>query len=177
MALNEEEEIVTQQQQVDTDEATDNPPENQGATLTTVTTRSPSYATIGTGGRGGRHGGRGAGRGCGQRRKAITCFRCGKRGQYASECDATTEEVQQYRATQAAKHESGEQLLHSGVLQDDPNNDITTSWIFSQLHVVHDQTHLETRHGGRLLLEWVLLDNQSTIDVFVSRWLLKNQAD
>ena len=92
----------------------------------------------------------------------------------ASEYDATTEEVQQYRATQAAKHEAGEQLLHSGVLQDDPNNDITTSWIFSQLHVVHDQTHLETRHGGRLPMEWVLLDNQSTINVFVNRWLLKN---
>ena len=92
----------------------------------------------------------------------------------ASEYDATTEEVQQYRATQAAKHEAGEQLLHSGVLQDDPNNDITTSWIFSRLHVVHDQTHLETRHGGHLPMEWVLLDNQSTINVFVNRRLLKN---
>ena len=46
--------------------------------------------------------------------------------------------------------------------------------MFSQIHVVHDQTHLETRHGGRLPLEWVLLDNQSTIDVFVNRRLLKN---
>ena len=76
MALNEAEEIVTQQQQVDTEEATDNAPESEGTTLTTVTTRSPSYATIGTGGRGGRHGGRGAGRGRGQGRNAITCFRC-----------------------------------------------------------------------------------------------------
>ena len=76
MALNEAEEIVTQQQQVDTEEATDNAPESEGTTLTTVTTRSPSYATIGTGGRGGRHGGCGAGRGRGQGRNAITCFRC-----------------------------------------------------------------------------------------------------
>ena len=49
MALNEEE-ITTQQQQTDTEEATDNIPESEGTTLTTVTTRSPSYATIGTGG-------------------------------------------------------------------------------------------------------------------------------
>ena len=173
MALNEEE-LGTQQQQADTEEVTNDVPENEGTTLTTVTTRAPSYATIGTGGRGGRHGGRGAGRGRGQGRNAITCFRCGKRGHYASECDATTEEVQQYWTAQTSKQESGEQFLHSGILQDDDNNDITTSWIFSQVHLVHDQTHLETRHGGRLPMEWVLLDNQSTIDVFVNRRLLKN---
>ena len=173
MALSEEE-MVTQQQQAHTEEATNNVPENEGTTLTTVTTRSPSYATIGTGGRGVRHGGRGAGQGRRQGRNAITCFRRGKRGHYASECDATTEEVQQYRAAQTSKHESGEQFLHSGILQDDTNNDITTSWIFSQVHVVHDQTHLETRHRGRLPMEWVFLDNQSTIDVFVNHRLLKN---
>ena len=66
------------------------------------------------------------------------------------------------------------QLLHVGVLQDDPDSDITTSWIFNQIHIVHDQTHIETRHGGRLPMEWVLLDNQSTIDVFVNRHLLRN---
>ena len=75
---------------------------------------------------------------------------------------------------QATKHDSGKQLLQSGVLQDDADNDITTSWIFNQTHVVHDHTHLETRHGGRLPMEWVLLDNQSTIDVFVNRRLLRN---
>ena len=82
----------------------------------------------------------------------VTCFRCGERGHYASECDATSEEVQQYHASQsqATKHDSGEQFLHSGVLQDDPDSNITTSWIFNQIHVVHDQTHIETRHGGRL---------------------------
>ena len=48
MALSEEE-MVTQQQQAHTEEATNNVPENEGTTLATVTTRSPSYATIGTG--------------------------------------------------------------------------------------------------------------------------------
>ena len=175
MAMTEEEELMTQQYQGDTEEATDNAPESEGTTLTTATTRAPSYSTTGPGGCGGRHGGHGAGRGRGQGRNAITCFRCGKCGHYASESEATAEEVQQYWATQSAtRHESGEQVVHSGFLQDDPNSDITTNWIFSALHVVHDQTHLETCHGGHLPMEWVLLDNQSTIDVFVNRRLLNN---
>ena len=165
MAINEQE-LMTQQQQ-------DNTQESEGTTLTTVTTRAP---TTNTSGRGWRQGGRGGGQGRGQGRNTITCFRCGQHGHYASECDATIEEIQQYCAgqSQTTKHDSGEQLLHSGVLQDDPNGDITTSWIFNQIHVVHDQTHLETRHGVCLPLEWVLLDNQSTIDVFVNRRLLEN---
>ena len=43
-----------------------------------------------------------------------------------------------------------------------------------KIHTVHDQTHIETRHGGCLPMEWVLLDNQPTIDVFVNRRLLRN---
>ena len=172
MAINEQE-LMTQQQQANTQEANDNTQESEGMTLTTVTTRAP---TTNTGGHGWHQGGCGGGRGCGQGHNMIACFRCGQHGHYASECDATSEEIQQYRAhqSQTTKHDSGEQLLHSGVLQDDPDSDITTSWIFNQIHVVHDQTHLETQHGGHLPLEWVLLDNQSTIDVFVNRRLLKN---
>ena len=71
-------------------------------------------------------------------------------------------------------HGAGEQLLAAGVLQDDPNSDITTSWMLHQVHIVHDQTHIETRHGGHLPLEWFLLNNQSTIDVFINCHLLRN---
>ena len=175
MAISEQE-ITTQQQQVDTQEGTEGTPatsENDGTILATITTKA---STTGTNGRGWGHGGRGAGRGRGQGRNMITCFRCGQRGHYASECNASHEEVQRYRTSQlqATTHESGNQFLHSGVLQEDSDNDITTSWIFNQTHVVHDHTHLEMRHGGRLPMEWVLLDNQSTIDVFVNRRLLSN---
>ena len=59
MAMNEQE-LMTQQQD-DTQEANDNAPESEGTTLTTVTTRAPTYSTTGTAGHGWRHGGRGAG--------------------------------------------------------------------------------------------------------------------
>ena len=163
-----EQELTTQQQQPDTQEANNNTMESEGTALTTITTRAP---TADTGGRGWRYGGCGGGRGRGQGRSTITCFQCGQCGHYASECDAMTKEVEQYcrGQAQATKHDSGKQLLTAGVLQDDPDSDIITSWIFNQVHIVHDQTHIETRHGGCLPLEWVLLDNQSTIDVFVNR--------
>ena len=173
MAVNKQE-LTTPEQPADIQEANDNTQEGEGTTLTTVTTRAP---TTSTSARGWRQGGHGGGRGRGQGRNMITCFRCGQRGHYASECDATNEEIQQYCASQShttTKHDSGEQLLHAGILQDDSESDVTTSWMFSQIHVVHDQTHLETRHGGCLPLEWVLLDSQSTIDVFLNRRLLKN---
>ena len=168
-----EQELTTQQPQADIQAANDNGMESEGTTLTTVTTRAP---TADTGGDEWHHGGRGDGQGCGQGRSMITCFRCRQHVHYASECDATSEEVQQYHGGQshATKYDSGEQLWHVGVLQDDPNIDITTSWIFNQVHTVHDQTHIETRHGGRLLMEWVLLDNESTIDVFINHQLLRN---
>ena len=142
MAVNEQE-LMTQEQQADTQETNDSTHESEGTTLTTVMTRAP---TTNTSGRGWCQGGCGGGQGHGQGRNTITCFRCGQRGHYASECDATSEEIQQYRAdqSQTTKHDCREQLLHAGILQDDPDSDITTSWMFNQIHVVHDQTHLET---------------------------------
>ena len=177
-----EPEVLTQQQEpgiqdshnnTTENEAQSNTTETEGTTLTTITTRAPTAQTSGHGWRPGNW--RGGGRGRGHDRNVITCFRCGQRGQYASECDATTEEVEKYRKSQTTiNHGAGEQLLNSGVLEDDPNTDIITNWMFNQIHVIHDQSHIETRHGGRHPLEWVLLDNQSTIDVFVNHRLLQN---
>ena len=167
-----QQEFTIQQQEPDTQESHNKTTESKGMTLTTITTRTPMAHTGGRGWHPGNQ--RGGSRGCGHDHSMITCFRCRQCGHHASEHNATTEEVEKYcrGQTQTTNHGAGEQLLTAGVLQDDPNSDITTSWMFNQVHVVHDQTHIETQHGGRLPLEWVLLDNQSTIDVFVNRRLL-----
>ena len=47
--------------------------------------------------------------------------------------------------------------------------DNDTSFVFAQ-----DLRNVEVQHGGHLPLEWILLDNQSTVDVFTNCHLLKN---
>ena len=169
-----QQEFTTPQQEPDIQESHNKTMESEGTTLTTITTRTPTAHTAGRGWRAGNR--RGGGRGHGHDRNTITCFRCRQHGHYASECNATTEEVEKYRGsqTQTSNDSAGEQLLTTGVLQDDLNTNITTNLMFNQVHVIHDQTNIETRDGGRLPLGWVLLDNQSTTDVFVNHRLLQN---
>ena len=140
--------------------------------------------TLGNGGRGrgsGRNGGRG---GRGSNRNNIQCFRCGAMGHYASECPETLEDAQ---CMLVETTKTGTNMLHHATLNDPTTEqmnemnfaslnldemdkeDNDTSFVFTQ-----DMRNVEAQHGGHLPPEWILLDNQSTVDVFTNRRLLKN---
>ena len=46
--------------------------------------------------------------------------------------------------------ESTTQLLNSGILEGNFEDNLDTSWIFNQVHSVQDQSHIKTWHGGHL---------------------------
>ena len=140
--------------------------------------------TVGNGGRGrgsGRNGGRG---GRGSNRNNIQCFRRGAMGHYASECPETLKDAQRMLAETT---KTGTNMLHHATLNDPTTEqmnemnfaslnldemdkeDNDTSFVFTQ-----DMRNVEAQHGGHLPPEWILLDNQSTVDVFTNRQLLKN---
>ena len=118
------------------------------------------------GGRGGR----------GNNRDNIQCFRCGAMGHYASQCPETLEDAQRMLDENT---KTGTNMLHHTTM-DEQTTQTTEEMIFASLNIAdtedndtsfvfaQDVRNVETQHGGQLPPEWILLDNQSTVDVFTN---------
>ena len=130
----------------------------------------------------GRGGDRGGGRGGrGSAHDNIQCFRCGAIGHYASQCPETLKDAQQMLEE---NNEAGTNLLQHAT-RDESKTETTNEMTFASLGMgdaedndttfvfAQDVRLVETKYGGRLPPEWILLDNQSTVDVFTNRRLLK----
>ena len=103
----------------------------------------------------------------------ITCRRCGQKGHYPSECDneRVPQQTSDDGSTPAVPRESGATLLLSGVAEGEFDDDITNGFQF----LTHtNETVFQSNGGAAVPNTWILLDNQSTVDVFHNAKLLRN---
>lgn len=92
----------------------------------------------------------------------ITCHRCDKKGHYASAC--------------AEERQTSTQMLMAGVNGGEFDSSPTgESFMFhTRGEVKHTSVTLNIKQNGPVSSSWILLDNQSTVDVFHNGNLLEN---
>jgi hypothetical protein len=93
----------------------------------------------------------------------VTCHRCGKKGHYPPDCDQ--DQQQQQRQT-------GEQMLTAGMANGEFDDTAHVSFQFHQSSKA--EITLKTSDNGQVPNSWILLDNQSTVNVFHNGDLLDN---
>ena len=94
-------------------------------------------------------------------KKNVTCHKCGVKGHYATDCP----ELQR----NGDDTQNGTTLLMAGINDGEFDSDPVVNFTF----VNHGVT-CQMGEDGRLPKSWILLDNQSTVDIFYNEQLLTN---
>jgi hypothetical protein len=106
----------------------------------------------------------------GKQGSEVVCHRCGKPGHYAPDCP--TKDAQPEGANQGPR-QSAEQMLMAGIVNGEFDDDEIRAFQFFQSGEQSEM--MANRQTGRRIPDtWILLDNQSTVDVFHNAKLLVN---
>jgi hypothetical protein len=115
----------------------------------------------------------------------VTCHRCRKKGHYANECEneRATDGAPESRVEMklASKKQTGTTLVTEGAYDvgflDDQDEFDEYQFINMDIDIMldaRDGVVMQIEGHGKLPRNWILLDNQSTVDVFCNRNLLTN---
>ena len=116
-------------------------------------------------------------------KSTITCRRCGEKGHWPSECDNPRKQTSSNddRSVTSNPNNGGRQaaatLVTSGIIQGDTEEDLDDVIVGFQFLTKGSGTTLKMGQGPSIPKTWILLDSQSTVDVFQNKSLLKNIRD